>query len=79
MEDIREVVWEVITRISGVLGSKITDHSFLWSDLGIDQIERWELKELLMKKFGVEISDEEIEEWEIVIDIIDCIQNKIEE
>lgn len=78
MVDVRQGVEEVITRVTGVGGDKLVDHAFLWNDLGIDQLERWEISALLEKRFEVIITEEEVEEWETLDSVIDCIQNKVE-
>ena len=74
--DIQE---KVISIISDELSVKIEDvklDSELIQDLEIDELDNIELCMALEEEFGIEIPDEDIEEFKTVKDIVEYVKEK---
>ena len=53
--------------------------SFLMDDLGADPYDLEELANVLSEEFDVDISEEDVEAWETVSDVIHFISEKLDE
>ena len=57
---------------------EVTDDSFLSDDLDADPYDLEELASLLTEEFSIEITEDDIESWETVSDVIAMVTEKLE-
>ena len=73
-----EKIIKLITDTLGVSADKITETTSFTDDLNADSLDLLELATALEDEFGIEISDEELEEIKTVGDVIDYVKNSQE-
>ena len=74
----QEKIIKIITDTLGVNADKITETTSFTDDLNADSLDLLELATALEDEFGIEISDEELEEIKTVGDVIDYVKKSQE-
>ena len=69
---LRKRVEELVAEVFGLAPGEVKTHARLREDLGVDSFDVLELAMEVQSRFGVEISDEELEEVETIGDFCSC-------
>ncbi len=72
MDDTELEVIQALADQSGV--SLVTVEHDLERDLGFDSLDRWEAAILMEESIGVRPSDDDVEGWKTVQDIVDTVR-----
>ena len=73
-DKIREIIADSLSQDP----EETTDDSYLSDDFGMDPYDLEDLAGVLMEEFSVEISEDDIESWETVSDVIAMVMEKLE-
>lgn len=69
-------VKKVLSKALIVDDSLILDKALLVEDLGVTSLDRFELLMGLEEEFGIEISEQDLENVKTVADVVNCIKRK---
>jgi acyl carrier protein len=75
---VEERLKRVLVKELKVDESQIRDNSSLADDLGVDSADMVDLLFAIEDEFDIEISDDEVEEYQVFNEIVDRIKKKIE-
>ena len=78
-EDVTKDLLELLSARINIEDKEITLESSLYEDLGLDSFDGIELVFDIEDKFGIQISDEEIDEFMKAEDIINLVYGKLKE
>ena len=78
-EDVTKDLLELLSARINIEDKEITLESSLYEDLGLDSFDGIELVFDIEDKFGIRISDEEIDEFMNAEDIINLVYDKLKE
>ncbi len=78
-ENIEEIVIRIICDQLDLDSKEVRTSNFLMDDLGADPYDLEELGNLLSDEFEIEITEDEIESWESVMDVILLASEKLVE
>lgn len=73
IEEIEKKVIEILADKSGVDGEKIHLRSSLVDDLGMDSLDAVETVFEVEERYGIDIPDDQIQEFKIVQDIVNYL------
>jgi acyl carrier protein len=76
MDELFEKIRQLISKKMKIDYTLIREHSNFNDDLGIDSIDSVELIMAIEKEFGVDIPDDEIDEFQTVADLIAYIRKE---
>jgi len=71
-------VREIIAEHLELDDEEVTDSAFLADDFDADPYDLETLAELLSEEFDIEISEDDIEGWETVNDVIQTVNERLE-
>ncbi len=74
---IEHILIDLLHRKMGIDKQRITLQAHLLHELGLDSLDAIELIVEVEKHFAITISDEELEEFLTLQDILACIQTKV--
>ncbi|MDO1451104.1 acyl carrier protein [Rhodocytophaga aerolata] len=74
---IEHILTDLLHRKMGIAKQRITSQSQLIRELGLDSLDAVELIVEVEKHFNIAISDEELEEFVTLQDIVACIETKL--
>ncbi|OGF97997.1 MAG: acyl carrier protein [Candidatus Glassbacteria bacterium RBG_16_58_8] len=78
MNTVQERLRKVLSKELKVDSSQIKENSSLADDLGVDSADMVDLLFAIEDEFKIEISDEEVEGYQVFGDIVKRIEEKIE-
>ena len=73
-QKVREIIADTLSEDI----EEVTDDACLTDDLGADPYDLEELASQMAEEFSIEVSEDDIESWETVSDIISMVQEKME-
>ncbi len=77
MNSVEERLKRILAKELKIDPSQIKDDSSLADDLGVDSADMVDLLFAIEDEFDIEISDDEVEEYQIFTDIVSRIREKI--
>lgn len=77
-EEIPKEISKLIADVIGINEKEITPESEFENDLGIDLLTIIEISMLIQKKYGIDILDPELVELEVVQNLFNVINEKID-
>ena len=77
LPDIEPILTDLLHRKMGIAKQRITSQAQLIRELGLDSLDSVELIVEVEKHFNITISDEELEAFVTLQDIIACIETKL--
>ncbi len=78
-ENIEEIVVRIICDQLDLDSEEVETSNFLMDDLSADPYDLEELGNLLADEFEIEITEDDIESWETVMDVVLLVNEKLVE
>ena len=79
MQEIEGIIKRIIANILCLKTEEVTLRASIVEDLGADSLDEMEIATVIKDEFGIEITDNDVEEIETVQNVIDYVKKRLSE